>query len=87
MRIGLIICFAFFAGFVFSQKTIEDEVLDFGEIHANSKRYIDLKIGNPKSQQIYILRVEHSPEVTYRLTSDLIAPDSTVKLRIQVNPK
>jgi Ca-activated chloride channel homolog len=87
MRIGLIICFVFFAGFVFSQGSIGDDVLDFGEIHANSKRYIDLKIGNPKSQRIYILRVEHSPEVTYRLTSDLIAPDSTVKLRIQVNPK
>ncbi|WP_430406578.1 vWA domain-containing protein [Fluviicola sp.] len=87
MRISLILCFAFFAGLVFGQKTIADDVLDFGEIHTNSKRYIDLTIGNPKSQKIYILRVEHSPEVTYRLTSDLIAPDSTVHLRIQVNPK
>lgn len=87
MRIVSVICLLFICGFARGQETIADDVFDFGKIDANSTRYIDLKIGNPKEKKIYILRVEHSPEVTYRLTSDLIAPDSAVRLRIQVNPK
>lgn len=88
MRIGFII-FCILSCWVkgFGQQTISDDVFDFGKIDASSKRYIDLTIGNPKPAKIYILRVEHSPEVTYRLTSDLIAPDSSVHLRLQVNPK
>lgn len=87
MRIGFIICTLTFWIYGFGQQTISDDVFDFGKIDAGSKRYIDLNIGNPKTQKIYILRVEHSPEVTYRLTSDLILPDSSVHLRVQVNPK
>lgn len=87
MKTALIVWFVLFAGLVSGQQTISSDVLDFGDLGAHSKRYIDLTIGNPKDQKIYILRVEHSPEVTYRLTSDRIAPDSAVQLRIQVNPK
>ncbi len=87
MRIAFIICALTFWVHGFGQQAISDDVLDFGKIDAGSKRYIDLNIGNPKTQKIYILRVEHSPEVTYRLTSDLILPDSSVHLRLQVNPK
>ncbi|MDR0801375.1 VWA domain-containing protein [Fluviicola sp.] len=87
MRILAVIYFVLFCCVVHSQQTIGDDVFDFGKIGSSSKRYIDLTIGNPKPAKIYILRVEHSPEVTYRLTSDLIAPDSSVHLRLQVNPK
>lgn len=87
MRIGFIIYALTFWTFGFGQQSISDNVFDFGKIEAGSKRYVDLNIGNPKTQKIYILRVEHSPEVTYRLTSDLILPDSSVHLRLQVNPK
>ena len=88
MRTALIVIWLLlFSGFVSGQQTISSDVLDFGDLNSRSKRYIDLTIGNPKDQKIYILRVEHSPEVTYRLTSDRIAPDSAVQLRIQVNPK
>ena len=87
MRVSAIICyFLLFCGFVHSQQSNSEDYLEYGQIDAHSKRYIDLTMGNPTTQKIYILRVEHSPEVTYRLTSDLITPDSTVQLRIQVNP-
>lgn len=86
MRILSIIGILLFCGFVHGQQAYSEDYLEYGEINAHSKRYIDLTIGNPKTQKVYILRVEHSPEVTYRLTSDLIAPDSSVQLRIQVNP-
>lgn len=87
MRIGFIIYLLTFCVYGFGQQSISDDVFDFGKIDAGSKRYVDLNIGNPKTQKIYVLRVEHSPEVTYRLTSDLILPDSSVHLRLQVNPK
>ena len=87
MRVSAIICyFLLFCGFVHAQQSNSEDYLEYGQIDAHSKRYIDLTMGNPTTQKIYILRVEHSPEVTYRLTSDLITPDSTVQLRIQVNP-
>lgn len=86
MRI-LFACYLFLlSGFSYAQQTNSEDYLDYGQIDAHSKRYIDLTMGNPTTQKIYILRVEHSPEVTYRLTSDLISPDSTVQIRIQVNP-
>ncbi len=86
MKILSVICILFFCGFVHGQQSNSEDYLEYGEINAQSKRYIDLNIGNPANDKVYILRVEHSPEVTYRLTSDLIEPLSTVQLRIQVNP-
>lgn len=71
----------------YSSAQLKNEVLDYGNLDRASQRYIDLKINNPKKEKIYILRVEHSPEVTYRLSSDLVLPDSSVSLRIQVNPR
>lgn len=85
MRHFLLILSLFFVQFLKAQ--IKNEVLDYGNLDRASERYIDLKINNPKKEKIYILRVEHSPEVTYRLSSDLVLPDSSVSLRIQVNPR
>lgn len=88
MRIGCIISFILTCWITsFGQQIISDDVFDFGKIDASSKRYIDLTIENPKKTKMYVLRVEHSPEVTHRLSSDLIAPDSSIHLRLQVNPK
>ncbi|MGV3611877.1 MAG: vWA domain-containing protein [Fluviicola sp.] len=86
MRLSIIICLLLLAGFVSAQQSNSEDYLEYGAINAQSKRYIDLTIGNPKSEKIYVLRVEHSPEVTYRLTSDAIPPDSSAQIRIQVNP-
>ncbi len=86
MRFLSIICLLLLGGFVHAQQSNSEDYLEYGNITAQSKRYIDLTIGNPKSEKIYVLRVEHSSEVTYRLTSDAIAPDSSAQIRIQVNP-
>lgn len=74
------------SGVVSGQQQISDDVFDLGDIHSYSRRYVDLKFGNPSGKKIYVLRVEHSPEVTYRLSSEIIHPDSTVHFRMQVNP-
>lgn len=86
MRILAVICVLFICGFIHGQQSNSEDFLEYGAIDSKSKRYIDLNIGNPTEEKIYILRVEHSPEVTYRLTADLIEPLSTTQLRIQVNP-
>ena len=86
MRILAIVYVVLSCGFLHGQQSNSEDYLDYGAIDAQSKRYIDLNIGNPGNEKVYILRVEHSPEVTYRLTTDLIEPLSTVQLRIQVNP-
>lgn len=86
MRFLAVIFVFLLCGSVHGQQSNSEDYLEYGDINAQSKRYIDLNIGNPANDKVYILRVEHSPEVTYRLTSDLIEPLSTVQLRIQVNP-
>ncbi len=86
MRILAVICILLLGGFVHAQQSNSEDYLEYGEITTQSKRYIDLNIGNPTNEKVYILRVEHSSEVTYRLTSDFIEPLGTVQLRIQVNP-
>lgn len=65
----------------------QNEKVDLGELTENSKRFVDFKIHNPTKNKIYILRVNHNPETSYRLSSDLILPDSSIVLRTQVNPK
>ena len=70
----------------FGQGNITDDVFDLGDIYSSSTRYVDLKFGNPTSKTIYILKVEHSPEVSYLLSSDMMKPDSSIQFRMQVNP-
>jgi Ca-activated chloride channel homolog len=87
MKNRFLISILAFCGFVHGQEISQNENFDLGEINAKSNRYIDIPIKNPSPSKNYVLRIQHNPEITYRLSSDLILPDSSVNLRIQVNPR
>lgn len=67
--------------------TVSTNTIDFGEITALTTRYQDISIRNKGEEPCYILRVDHSPELVYNISTDIIYPDSTFFMRIQVNPK
>lgn len=60
---------------------------DFGELHAEDDRFVDVILTNNSNEKVYILRIERLFEVTNRIEKDLILPGEAVKIRFQVNPK
>lgn len=60
---------------------------DFGDLHPEDDRFVDLTLTNNTDKKCYILRIEQVREVTNLIEKDLILPGQTVKIRFQVNPK
>lgn len=62
------------------------QTIDFGEIKKKSRRFTDVSVTNTSELSKHIVKIEHSPQITYRVDRDYINPDSSLTLRIQVNP-
>lgn len=71
----------------FGQTTVSVNTIDFGDIDAQTARFQDIRVTNTSDKPTYILRVEQSPELVYNISTDIIYPDSTFYIRVQVNPK
>lgn len=70
-----------------SQLSYNFEAYDFGDLYATDDRFVDVVMTNNSSEKIYVLRIEQIRTVSYLLEKDFILPNTSVKLRIQVNPK
>ena len=77
----LLIC-----SFLFGQTTIVNTSADLGDLYSSTQRYVDIPIQNKGTKMSYLLRIQHGPEISYRISTDKFVPDSTVTLRLQVNP-
>lgn len=73
--------------FAWGQTTLSKKSHDFGELFSYSDRFVDLKIHNPTSKKAFLLSVKKPNEVVYIHTGSEMFPDSTVVVRLQVNPK
>ena len=60
---------------------------DFGILESFSNRFTELNLTNSGSKKHYLLRIEMPLEVTSTFSNDLISPDSTIGIRLMVNPK
>ena len=76
-----------FAFQAFSQHAFNKTAHNFGEINRGSTRYADFIMSNLGSKNIYILRIEKDEELSVKLSGKTLAPDSSVIIRIQYNPK
>lgn len=72
---------------LFSQLQFDKTTFDFGDIYAHNVRFIDFYVKNNSPKTEYILTVEKPKEINYRLSSSSIQPDSSVAIRLQVNPE
>jgi len=77
----------FFSPVSWSQTVFSTTSVDLGDLYAGSDRFGDILVTNKGRQKAYILRVEKSPEVVYRASSDILLPDSSFSFRLQANPQ
>lgn len=79
--------FLFFSKLTLGQLIFEKTAHFFGDLTADSERFVDIKIQNKGTQKAYLLSVRKPNEVVYLTSNELILPDSTIFIRLQVNPK
>ncbi|NRA11090.1 MAG: VWA domain-containing protein [Crocinitomicaceae bacterium] len=60
---------------------------DFGELESYSIRYVDIVLSNKGNKQEWLLSVKKPFEVVYINSNQFIEKDSSIIVRLQVNPK
>lgn len=84
MRILLV--FILFSFSVFGQIEFNKTKHDFGDLEAYSARHVDIILTNKGNKQEWILSIKKPSEVVYITTKQIIEKDSSVTIRLQVNP-
>jgi Ca-activated chloride channel family protein len=82
---AVLIHFLFFSQVV-AQSSLSKYEADLGDLYSGTQRYVDIGIENNSSSPVYVLRIEQSPRVVYKLSAELVPANSFVTLRVQVNP-
>jgi Ca-activated chloride channel family protein len=87
MRIKLFFLFLIFNSISFSQLVFEKTKHDFGDLEPYSDRFVDIKVTNNGAKKEYLLSVKKPYDVVYLVNGDFIEKDSSLIVRLQVNPK
>ena len=72
--------------FAYAQVNFNLTKHDFGDLEPYSARYVDLKLTNIGDKQEWLLTVKKTAEVTYIVSKQIIEIDSTIIIRLHVNP-
>lgn len=84
----LLIFFIVFVGFnAFSQIQFEKTKHDFGDLEPYDDHFVDIVVKNVGSRKEYLLSVKKPYDVVYIVNGQFIDPDSSIIVRLQVNPK
>lgn len=88
MRIFLlsILFFLFHLG-VNAQVKFSETKHDFGSVESYDPRYVDIVLTNTGAKQEWLLSVKKPQEVVYIPSNQFIEKDSSIYVRLQVNPK
>ncbi len=70
-----------------AQTTFNFKSHDFGELEGYSVRFVDLVITNNGPKKEYLLSVKKPMEVVYIVNGQFMEQDSSITIRLQVNPK
>ena len=87
MRFLLISFYIFIAFWSDAQISFDKTRHDFGDLEAYSERYVDIVLKNTGNKQEWILSVKKPMGVVYITSKQIIEKDSSVIVRLQVNPK
>lgn len=71
----------------FGQVSFDKVKHDFGDLEAYSPRYVDIVLSNTGTKQEWLLSVKKPMEVVYINSKQFIEKDSSIIVRLQVNPK
>jgi Ca-activated chloride channel family protein len=84
----LLIFFIVFVGFnAFSQIQFEKTKHDFGDLEPYDDHFVDIVVKNVGSKKEYLLSVKKPYDIVYIVNGQFIDPDSSIIVRLQVNPK
>jgi len=72
--------------FLFGQIEFEKTKHDFGDVSGMTDRFIDIKLTNKGQKKEYILSVKKPANVVYLVNGQFMDPDSSLTVRLQVNP-
>jgi Ca-activated chloride channel family protein len=86
MRILFVYLF-FFSTTVLSQVQFDKTRHDFGDLESYDERFIDIVLTNKGPKKEYVLSVKKPFDVTYIINGKFMDKDSSVVVRLQVNPK
>lgn len=86
MRILLILFLTFFSLQLKSQLVFSTTKHDFGDVTGLTERFVDLILTNKGSKKEYILSVKKPSNVVYLVNGQFLDPDSSLMIRLQVNP-
>ncbi len=71
----------------FGQIVFEKIKHDFGDLEAYSDRFVDIVVTNKGPKKEYLLSVKKPLDVVYLVNGQFIEKDSSLIVRLQVNPK
>lgn len=84
----LLLFFVAFLGFnAVSQIQFETTKHDFGDLEPYDDHFVDIVVKNLGAKKEYLLSVKKPYDVIYIVNGQFIEPDSSIVVRLQVNPK
>lgn len=83
----ILIFLLFTSSFSFGQIEFDKVKHDFGELESYSVRYVDIILSNKGDKQEWLLSVKKPFDVVYINSNQFIEKDSSIIVRLQVNPK
>jgi len=70
-----------------AQVTFDKTKYDFGDLEAYSNRFVDIILKNNGDKQHWLLSVKKPMDVVYITSKQIMEKDSSIIVRLQVNPK
>lgn len=83
----LFLFFLILSPMAFGQIVFEKEKHDFGDLEAYDDRFVDIVVTNKGNKKEYLLSVKKPFDVVYLVNGQFIEKDSSLVVRLQVNPK
>lgn len=87
MHKSILLFLLFFSSAAFGQIVFEKVKHDFGDLEAYDDRFVDIVVTNKGSKKEYLLSVKKPFDVVYLVNGQFIEKDSSLVVRLQVNPK
>ena len=83
----LIVFFVLISSTVSAQVQFDKTRHDFGDLESYDERFVDIVLTNKGTKKEYVLSVKKPYDVTYIVNGKFMDKDSSVIVRLQVNPK
>ena len=87
MKIIYLLFILILSNYTFSQLIFGKVKIDFGSISSTSERFTDIKVSNKGMKKEYLLSVKKPPNVVYLVNGQFMEKDSSLTIRLQVNPQ